>query len=64
MDTFTSCRGPCEQGRRLCPCPSACQRMADKPAPRALTAGAWMLVAIAAGLAFFTIIIVSLWSAT
>ena len=27
MDTFNSCRGPCAQGRKLCPCPSACQRM-------------------------------------
>ena len=23
--TLTHCHGPCEQGRRLCPCPQACE---------------------------------------
>jgi hypothetical protein len=26
-DTFTNCNGPCQQGRRLCPVPEACQRI-------------------------------------
>lgn len=31
--TLTHCNGPCEQGRRLCPCPEACARMADDAGP-------------------------------
>ena len=24
--TFSACAGPCDQGRKLCPCPEACER--------------------------------------
>lgn len=27
--TFTSCHGPCQQGRLLCPCPEACESAAE-----------------------------------
>jgi hypothetical protein len=27
--TLPSCAGPCDQGRRLCPCPDACMRIED-----------------------------------
>jgi hypothetical protein len=30
--TFTACVGPCNQGRKLCPCPEACERMDSEPA--------------------------------
>jgi hypothetical protein len=29
--TFPDCQGPCDQGRKLCPCPDACERMVDEP---------------------------------
>jgi hypothetical protein len=28
---FSNCTGPCQQGRLLCPCPEACQEIADEP---------------------------------
>lgn len=32
--TYPACvGGPCDQGRRLCPCPDACNRMADDLGP-------------------------------
>ena len=30
--TFPVCAGPCDQGRRLCPCPLSCQLPDDEPA--------------------------------
>jgi hypothetical protein len=27
--TLTHCAGPCQQGRRLCPCPEACEAPAE-----------------------------------
>ena len=27
--TFTSCTGPCDQGRKICPSPLACEREDD-----------------------------------
>ena len=29
-NAFPGCAGPCEQGRKLCPCPDACLADADK----------------------------------
>ena len=29
--TFTGCAGPCNQGRRLCPCPEACHAPMNEP---------------------------------
>lgn len=28
---WPSCTGPCDQGRKLCPCPEDCQRPDDDP---------------------------------
>lgn len=31
---WPGCTGPCDQGRRLCPCPAACQtHVSDEPDP-------------------------------
>jgi hypothetical protein len=34
--TFTACAGPCDQGRKLCPCPDACEAAADERNARPL----------------------------
>lgn len=31
MGTFSGCSGPCNQGRRLCPCPEACRSTEATP---------------------------------
>ena len=29
---LSSCSGPCDQGRQVCPCPTACERLASEDA--------------------------------
>lgn len=47
MNTF-QCSGPCEQGRRECPCPQACERppmkRSDPLLLLALFVGSWAVV--------------------
>ena len=53
--TFPVCAGPCDHGRRLCPCPDACQRAAEADDDLACAAGivravVWSAAIYAAGI--------------
>lgn len=56
--TFAHCAGPCEQGRKLCPCPDACratpQRRKNDPGYVGLGAflPAFMVIALVAAVYF------------
>jgi hypothetical protein len=54
IGTFTGCAGPCDQGRRLCPCPEACNRPAEEPGARD-----WKRIGLAVVLASAALVIVS-----
>lgn len=51
--TLTHCAGPCEQGRKLCPCPEAC----ETPDKDSLNTSACVLVWIVGTLALWAAII-------
>ena len=59
--TFTGCAGPCDQGRRLCPCPAVCRR-ADRHDDLAPFAG--ILVALALVGAVVAVVALLHWSMT
>lgn len=46
-----SCSGPCDQGRRECPCPADCQQSEAEEAPHVSGAMAWPIYVVLAALA-------------
>lgn len=58
FSTWPNCCGACDQGRKLCSAPEACQRSEQRPLPergdlyRVLAMATWPLYAVALG-AFF-----------
>ena len=49
--TLAHCAGPCQQGRRLCPCPEACEAATDDT--DALGAAKGVIVGLICGLAIW-----------
>lgn len=42
--TLNHCQGPCDQGRKLCPCPTACERPSEsETAARVREVVAWVI---------------------